>query len=441
MKNQRHPVSRLMTNGRYWAAFVAAFFMLGHGALQAQSNSTESPYTRFGIGNLGERTSTASRAMGGIGIGLRSSNIINPKNPASYAAVDSLTFLFDFGTSIGMNWYRDANATSRRTLGNLEHITMLFPMSKYMSFSAGLLPFAQGGYQFGRMESMGGESNAEFLRYYTGKGNVNELYAGLSVEPIHGFSIGVNVSYLFGNITHFRHVRFNTPAPNNPSFLDRLSLQGLRFDVGAQWHIPMRDKKHALTIGAIYSPSVNLQSNLIRTNTIAGSSGLTTITRLDTISAKNAYSLPHSFGLGLTFEATNKWLLGADVDYSLWKNAKFFESHSQMNNRWHVAVGGQFVPDETQRSFWQRTAFRAGLHAENSYMSVPTVDGTYHGFQKLGASVGLGMPAFDYRSRLNVGLEYGLTLPGTKGMITEHSIILHVGLSFNEGWFRKMRIE
>ena len=64
--------------------------------LMAQNN-TNSPYTRFGYGDLGERSFGAGRAMGGVGYGLRSPKQINPMNPASYSCMDSLTFLFDFG--------------------------------------------------------------------------------------------------------------------------------------------------------------------------------------------------------------------------------------------------------------------------------------------------------------------------------------------------------
>ena len=51
-------------------------------SLKAQNN-TNSPYTRFGYGELADRSFGAGRAMGGVGIGLHSSKQINPMNPAS----------------------------------------------------------------------------------------------------------------------------------------------------------------------------------------------------------------------------------------------------------------------------------------------------------------------------------------------------------------------
>ena len=77
---------------------IISFLIFTQLPLWAQNN-TNSPYTRFGYGELADRSFGAGRAMGGVGYGLRSSKQINPLNPASYSCMDSLTFLFDFGAS------------------------------------------------------------------------------------------------------------------------------------------------------------------------------------------------------------------------------------------------------------------------------------------------------------------------------------------------------
>ena len=61
---------------------LALTFALPH-EMRAQSNSTESPYSRFGIGELSQKTAGVSRGMGNVGIALRSDRFVNPKNPAS----------------------------------------------------------------------------------------------------------------------------------------------------------------------------------------------------------------------------------------------------------------------------------------------------------------------------------------------------------------------
>ena len=65
----------------------------------AQSG-TNSPYSQFGLGLLSEQTSGFSRGMNGLGLGFHEGNQVNYLNPASYARIDSLTFIFDAGLSL-----------------------------------------------------------------------------------------------------------------------------------------------------------------------------------------------------------------------------------------------------------------------------------------------------------------------------------------------------
>jgi len=62
-------------------------------------NNTNSPYTRFGYGDISDTNNGEQRALGGTAIGSRSNTSINNVNPASYSSVDSLTFMFDVGAS------------------------------------------------------------------------------------------------------------------------------------------------------------------------------------------------------------------------------------------------------------------------------------------------------------------------------------------------------
>ena len=75
----------------------ALLFMMITGVALAQ-NGVNSPYTRYGFGQLSDQSTTANRGMGGISYGLRN-KLINVGNPASYSAIDSITFLFDAGIS------------------------------------------------------------------------------------------------------------------------------------------------------------------------------------------------------------------------------------------------------------------------------------------------------------------------------------------------------
>ena len=62
-------------------ALTAALSMTAAGI--AAQNNTNSPYTRYGYGQLQDQGFSVSQSMGGISYGLRSNATINPGNPAS----------------------------------------------------------------------------------------------------------------------------------------------------------------------------------------------------------------------------------------------------------------------------------------------------------------------------------------------------------------------
>ena len=86
--------------------------------------------------------------MGGIALGVRSPLSINSVNPASYSAVDSMTFMFDFGASALRSQFKDNNGKASSFTANLDYITMQFPFSKTVGFSAGIQPYSFSGYNF-----------------------------------------------------------------------------------------------------------------------------------------------------------------------------------------------------------------------------------------------------------------------------------------------------
>ena len=97
------------------------------GALSAQSNSDRSPYSRFGYGTLGMRQTATTRALGGIGAGLRDGLVVNPANPASYTAVDSMTFIMDLAVSLRGSHLAEGGNRDSRVLGNLDSLRSSSP--------------------------------------------------------------------------------------------------------------------------------------------------------------------------------------------------------------------------------------------------------------------------------------------------------------------------
>lgn len=115
-------------------------------------------------------------------------------NPASYAAIDSLTFLFDMGADVSMLWSQEGSARQHSVGGGLDYVTMQFPITKFMGASIGMLPYTSVGYAFGNDIKHGAVENQ-------GTGGINMAYFGLA-GTYKGFSLGANISYNFGNIVN-----------------------------------------------------------------------------------------------------------------------------------------------------------------------------------------------------------------------------------------------
>ena len=84
--------------------------------------------------------------MGGIAFGLRDGAQINPTNPASYTAIDSLTFLFEGGVSLQNMNISNGGVKMNAKNASFDYLAMQFRLAPWMGMSVGLLPYSNIGY-------------------------------------------------------------------------------------------------------------------------------------------------------------------------------------------------------------------------------------------------------------------------------------------------------
>lgn len=402
-------------------------------------NNTNSPYTRYGYGVLADRSFGAGRAMGGIGYGLKSSRQVNPMNPASYSAVDSMTFIFDFGISGQLSWFDDGTNTQKNTNGNIEYIAMQFPISKRIAMSAGVLPYSFVGYDFSHVETISTET---YINNFNGKGGLNDIYAGLSIDIWKKrLSVGVNAGYLFGTVTHTSTLSFSSSSALQVQKKQEIRVNDLKLDFGLQYTHPF-SKTESFTLGLAFTPSNKLNNKVYNTLTEGTSGSTSAVQTIDTLT-NSAFDLPNSFGAGLSYVKQNKFTAGVDFRYETWEDARFEDKKDVFSNRYRVAGGVEFIPGYMDRSFFKRMRYRAGLYYGNSYQQVTVqragLDNA--GYKDYGASVGFGLPLIDNRSFLNLSFEYMRIKPQDRSMIDEQYFRVTVNYTFNEQWFFKFKLK
>ncbi len=89
----------------------------------AQSG-TNSPYSQYGLGILSDLSTGFNRGMNGLALGFREHNQVNPANPASYSAIDSLSFIFDAGISLQQTNFKEGGRKLNANNADFEYVPL-----------------------------------------------------------------------------------------------------------------------------------------------------------------------------------------------------------------------------------------------------------------------------------------------------------------------------
>lgn len=404
-------------------SIAAAFMLCGTLLAGAQTNS---PYSKFGYGLLNDNATAAQRQMGGIGYGMNSGRQINVMNPASYAAADTLTFLFDMGVDFSAIKSEENGAKDTQYGGGLDYITMQVPIGKRMGASLGLVPFSSVGYAFGSEIANG-------LNSHQGQGGINQLYLGYAARLFKGFSLGANFSYMFG--TTVNDVTVTTDAGSSSLFEQVMQVRDWRIQIGAQYSLDINEDNR-ITAGLVYSPGKTLLGKawVIKYDINADEKPDT----IATAKLKHHASLPDTWGAGLSYRWQKRLMVGADFTYQPWAKEKTlqlpnFESTS-FADRWQVSVGGEFTPS-LRGSFLSRVTYRVGGFFNHDYMMVRD-----NNVREYGISMGFGIPAMASKTQINIGFEYRHRQAHPNPLLKENYFNIRLGINFNELWFFQNKI-
>ena len=410
----------------------------------AQSG-TNSPYSQYGLGVLSDQTSGFNRGMNGLGLGFRQGNQVNFINPASYSSIDSLTFIFDAGVSGQITNFNENGVKKNAKNADFEYVVAGFRLRKHVGVSFGILPFTNVGYSFSSTGTLNEDRTVIYSNTYSGEGGVHQAYLGMGWEPVRNFSIGANFAYLWGN---YERKVTNAYSETTAKTLDKvynLSVNDYRLDFGAQYSLKL-DKKNMVTVGATFSPGHRMSADpecLI----ISSVSSLKDTTAY---SVKDGVELPTMISAGFVFDHNNQLKLG--VDYSLQKwgstsfpvygvenNAPVYKlSSDYFMDRHKITLGGEYCKGGMMRRFLDRIHYRAGVSYATPYVKINGMDGP----KELSVSAGFGIPimnGYNNRSFLNISGQW--VHQGGKGMITENTFRINIGMTFNERWFKKWQVD
>lgn len=439
----------MIINKKYLLALTFIFTLIS--GVFAQS-TTNSPYSKFGVGNLRGSYLPQNRAIGNLAYGISTIGgyqNINVSNPASYSFIRLTTF--DVGAYTNTQKLSRGSNAEKSFNGALDHLNLAIPVTKKSALSIGLLPYSNFGYQFKNAAKV---DTFAVDQLYTGEGGLSKAYLGYGFALGKHFSFGANLSYVFGNLKEQRSTEFvdvgrigflNTRTENN------YSVSGLYIDFGTQYITPINDKTR-LTIGYAGGVKTQLNTNSTVLSTryrktypnIVLEPDVFEEFRTDTTffkqGAEGNLTLPSNHNIGFSIEKNNKWLLGADLRMANWSQFRNDGPNQNLNNSWGFSVGGQVIPNvNAVTNYFKLMDYRFGISYDKTSLNVNKKD-----IVVKSANFGLGFPLASNRSafyKLNLTGEIGQRGTLQNDLVKENFFNIYIGFTINDRWFQKYKFD
>jgi hypothetical protein len=444
------------TKRKLWFSLLSLSLVI---SLHAQENS---PYSRYGLGDLLPSQSILNRGMGGISAGYvdydkrfdlkgiypKSQNV-NFVNPASYSKLRITSF--NLGFEIDSRTLRSPAQADKFSASSaiISYLQLGVPLSRkrQIGLNLGLRPLSRINYKILTSEKhvyTDPLSPSDSIRnLFEGTGGTYEAFAGIG-KAFKNLSIGVNVGYFFGTKDYStrKTILNDTVIFYKSNYETKTHFGGLLVNAGIQYQANL-DRKTKLIIGAYGNlrQTFNGHQDVVKETFSYDAAGATT--PIDTVEAKKdvpgKIEYPSNIGVGFTLEREDKWLIGADFSTTSWTDYSFFGSKDLLRNSWTIRVGGQFTPDATNpKGYWNHATFRAGFNFGPDYVKVGAND-----LNQFGISLGAGLPVRKnpYTNQftfINLGLEYGKRGNNTN-LLRENMFRITVGFTLSDLWFIKKK--
>lgn len=455
--------------GTFLVFFCAAFL-----PVFGQDNS---PYSRYGIGDLVPPTHVNSRSMGGISAGFTDFLSINFNNPASYSSFQAgiepkskklVTgrAILDIGINIDNRTLKDQAKEGKFSASNalFSYVQVGVPIRSNWGLSFGLRPISRISYKIVRNELLmnpippfdtiensttrfEGDGGAYLASVGTGFSVFRRVKKGMEEK----LSIGINAGYLFGrkDYTTKRSLLNDTVDYYQANYETRTNYGSIYANAGIQYHLPLNEaKKIMLTLGAYgaWSQQMNARQDILR-ETFIYDPNLGDV-RLDSVSdsrdVKGKITLPSSYTFGFTvqkFAVQNKeggWLFGADFEQQNWDKYRIYGQKDSVQNKWELRVGAQFSP-VPKRNYFSNVVYRVGFFTGPDYIRVGQK------LNQMGASFGLGLPISGGRQTsqftlINMAFEY-IKRGNNDNLLKENLFRISIGFSLSDIWFVKRKYD
>jgi hypothetical protein len=405
----------------------------------AQSNS---PYSRFGIGDLLDDDNLENRGSAGASVNQVSDRKINTYNPAT------LSSLKITGLQFGLVGARSSMATAKRAINvgsfNISNFVFAMPLKPNAGVAIGLQPFSRVNYG----DTVGiysPEDSGKIGISHFGGGGTQRVYGAFGYT-YKNLSVGINAGYIFGGYTYSSENSFlEDTVAYSMRYINNTYVRGVHYTLGINYAAKL-NKDLTLRAGAVYTPTRNLRAtrDKLYTTPYLAASGLAEAT--DTISGSyneiGKVVLPGSVALGASIGKDLHWRISVDATQSRWSNYRSYEQVDSTGDSYRLKVGWAYVPAPTasNKNFWSKVEYRLGFYTGNDIYKLRGKSIRNSAF-----TAGLGLPFRSYRANVgtfNCALQVGRRGTIDDGLFRDSYTRFSFGVSLNAGdWFIKRRYD
>ncbi len=441
-------------NARIRVFLCFLFFLFSFASGFSQSSSI-SPYSSYGIGDLYTPTGVQGFSMGNTGNAMRNDSIspffINLKNPASIYYNRITTFeAAILNNNVAYATQGQSYKNSNSYFGYFE---VAMPVGKYAGLSLGLTPMSSLGYDITVSQNIDSISPSgasipisQVSNEYTGSGGINRAFVGLAIAPFPKFlSIGINASYLFGNLTSTQTMTY---PPNYNAFdiqrTQNIFVQNVYFNGGFLLTLPVYKDWQIILGGTMaWSQNINANYNILTVNYLNTTGSNVNYDTIQDSSSRGKLRIPLMWGGGVTIKKGMRWTFTGDYSVQNWGQYSFFGQPQDLSNAIEYGFGMQYVPRGNiySENYAQGIYYRLGYFHNVSYLDISNTQ-----IQEQAISLGVGFPigpnlAQMHNSILNLGIQLGEFGTTANNLLQEKYVKIMIGFTFDDRWFIKRQFE
>ncbi|WP_154657209.1 hypothetical protein [Hugenholtzia roseola] len=421
-----------------WVALCALCFVLV-GKLPLFGQLTQSPYSRFGLGDLVSHYHISQQGMGGMGVSWISQTQINLQNPATLH-YNRLT-TFDIGIGGEYKELKDGNQVRKTDFAaNVQYLTLAFPViQQRWSIALGFQPYSHINYKTATKALI--PQTPTFAEYiYQGRGGVSQLFLAQGFKIIENLSLGIQANYNFGATRYEMQSILDDPGNLYiVELLERVNYSDLHLKLGLHYKFSLLPKqKIVLNIGASYEPENQLNTTTFQAFQRKINSGAAIDTDTLRQELRGDLLVPEKIRGGISIQRGASdaaslarpmaFAFGVDYERQDWSKVENFALATK------ICIGGEITPNVRSTNRFSRSTYRLGFSTEKTpYLIEGTqIDNRYLSF-------GVSLAANKGFSALNLSFVAGER--GKGSLIEERYLRFGVGLNITDRWFVRPKIE